>query len=282
MGTPFFKMTGSGNDFVFVDGRITTLADWPGERIAATCHRRTGVGADGLVLLEPEAPGVVRMHYFNADGGRAALCGNASLCSTRLAARLGLADPTGMTLRTDAGDLQTRCVGPGHMAELRFPAFPVPPRVDLEWAAGETGRAWLGDIGVPHLIVLVEELATVDVAARGRALRYSPQFAPGGTNVNFVGVTHGPGGPEWRIRTYERGIEGETMACGTGTICAAFALAAEGLADLPVRMTTASGSELAVAGQVRIGQADDVWLCGEGRLVFAGELEDGWPPATGE
>ncbi|MFN2317115.1 MAG: diaminopimelate epimerase [Gemmatimonadales bacterium] len=273
MGTPFFKMTGSGNDFVFVDGRVAPLAAWPGDRIAAACHRRNGVGADGLVLLEPEGENVVRMHYFNADGGRAALCGNASLCSTRLAVRLGMAEPKGMTLRTDAGDLQTRCVGPGHMAELRFPAFPVPPGVELDWVAGESGRAWLGDIGVPHLIILVEDLAAVDVAARGRELRFAPQFAPGGTNVNFVGVTRGPGGPAWRIRTYERGIEGETMACGTGTICAAFALASQGLVELPVRMTTASGSELAVAGRIEGNLSEDVWLCGEGRLVFTGELD---------
>ncbi len=272
MGTPFFKMTGSGNDFVFMDGRETSLAAWPPERIAATCHRRNGVGADGLVLLEAEGANRVRMHYFNADGGRAALCGNASLCSTRLAVRLGMAEPAGMTLRTDAGDLQTRCVGPGHIAELRFPAFPVPPDVVLDWAPGESGRAWLGDIGVPHLIVLVEKLETVDVDRRGRELRFSSQFAPGGTNVNFVGVSRGPEGPEWRIRTYERGIEGETMACGTGTICAAFALASHGLAELPVRMTTASGSELAVAGRITEAVAEDVWLCGEGRLVFKGEL----------
>lgn len=275
MGTPFFKMTGSGNDFVFVDGRAAALAEWPRERIASVCHRRTGVGADGLVLLDPEGPDVVRMHYFNADGGRAALCGNASLCSTRLAVRLGMASPAGMTLRTDAGDLQTRCVGPGHMAELRFPAFPVPPGVILDHAGGESGQAWLGDIGVPHLIVLVEDLEAVDVASRGRELRYSPQFGPHGTNVNFVGVTQGPEGPVWGIRTYERGIEGETMACGTGTLCAAFALAARGLAELPLRMTTASGSMLAVAGQVRNDRSEDVWLCGEGRLVFTGELGEG-------
>lgn len=273
MGTPFFKMTGSGNDFVFVDGRETSLAAWPPERIAATCHRRNGVGADGLVLLEVEAANVVRMHYFNADGGRAALCGNASLCSTRLSVRLGIGDPAGMTLRTDAGELQTRCVGPGQIAELRFPAFPVPPGVELDWAPGESGRAWLGNIGVPHLIVLVDDLGAVHVDGRGRELRFSPQFAPGGSNVNFVGVTPGPAGPTWGIRTYERGIEGETMACGTGTICAAFALASHGLAELPVRMTTASGSELAVAGRITEAVAEDVWLCGEGRLVFEGVLE---------
>jgi len=272
MGVAFFKMTGSGNDFVFLDGRVHDLADWPADRIAAACHRRYGIGADGLVLLEALGEDRIRMQYFNADGGRAALCGNASLCSTRLAVRLGLARPEGMTLRTDAGDLQTRCVGSGHLAELRFPGFEAPTAVILDPTLGEPPRAWFGDaIGVPHLTVLVPDLAAVNVAARGRALRFAPQFAPAGTNVNFVGVTDGAAGPEWRIRTYERGVEGETWACGTGTICSAFALAAGGLTDLPIRMTAGSGATLSVAGRLESGRCEDVWLCGEGRLVFEGE-----------
>lgn len=272
MGVAFCKMTGSGNDFVFLDGRVHDLADWPADRIAAACHRRHGIGADGLVILEGQGPDRIRMQYFNADGGRASLCGNASLCATRLAVRLGLARPEGMTLRTDAGDLQTRCVGPGHMAELRFPAFRAPAAVELDPKLGEVGRAWFGsEIGVPHLTVLVQDLAAVDVAVRGRVLRFAPQFAPEGTNVNFVGVAQGSAGPEWGIRTYERGVEGETLACASGTICSAFALAAGGLVDLPIRMTAGSGATLSVAGRVEEGQCIDVWLCGEGRLVFAGE-----------
>jgi diaminopimelate epimerase len=274
MATPFYKMTGSGNDFVFVDGRDSALADWPARRIAAVCDRRNGVGADGLVLLEALEPGSIRMHYFNSDGGRAALCGNASLCSARLAARLGLAPSSGMELLTDAGSLRVRCVGDGHMAELRFPSFPVPAEVELEWGPGESGKGWLGDVGVPHLIVLVEDIGAVDVHGRGRALRYSPQFGPQGTNVNFVAREDGPEGMVWRIRTYERGVEGETLACGTGTVCAAIALAGAGLSDLPVRITTGSGAVLSVAGQVVAGRSEEVWLCGEGRLVFRGELDD--------
>lgn len=272
MTTDFFKMTGSGNDFVFIDGRATPAAAWTAERIAAACHRRFGVGADGLIILEPAEPGTVVMHYFNADGGRAALCGNGSLCATRLAARLGLAAEGGMVLRTDAGDLQTRCVGPGNMAELKFPPFPVPPPVDLDFAPGERGKAWLGDIGVPHLTVLVEDLAAVDVDARGRQLRFDPRFAPAGTNVNFVGRIDRPDGVAWGIRTYERGVEGETWACGTGTICSAFALASAGLVELPLQVRTSSGSLLSVSGRIAEGRCEEVWLCGEGRLVYSGTL----------
>jgi len=272
MGTPFFKMTGSGNDFVFLDGRVSPAADWPSDRIAAACHRRFGVGADGLIILEPAGQDAVLMHYFNADGGRAALCGNGSLCATRLSARIGLAPASGMILRTDAGDLRTRCVGPGNMAELNFPDFPVPPPVELEFGTGELGQAWIGDIGVPHLTVLVEDLASVDVDQRGRQLRFDPRFSPAGTNVNFVGRL--PAGQEsaWGIRTYERGVEGETWACGTGTICSAFALASAGHASLPLQVRTSGGSILSVAGKIDAGTSSDVWLCGEGRLVFVGEL----------
>ncbi len=274
MPTPFFKMTGSGNDFVFLDGRVSPLGDWPAERIAAACHRRFGIGADGLVVLEPTGADAVRMHYFNADGGRAALCGNASLCTTRLSARLGLAQAEGMAVHTDAGVLQTRCVGPGHMAEIRLPSFRAATPIQLGHDPGGPGRAWFGDdIGVPHLVVLVDDVAGVDVLSRGRALRSAPEVGPQGTNVNFVGQADGPEGREWRIRTYERGVEGETLACASGTISAAFALAREGLARLPIRFRAGSGAILSVAGQVVDGEAQEVWLCGEGRLVFEGAWE---------
>jgi diaminopimelate epimerase len=135
---------------------------------------------------------------------------------------------------------------------------------------GESGQAWLGDIGVPHLTVLVDDLAAVDVAARGRELRFAPQFGPSGTNVNFVGPIELPAGEGWGIRTYERGVEGETWACGTGTICSAFALASAGLAGLPLRVRTSGGSMLSVAGEIRAGRCEEVWLCGEGRHVCDG------------
>lgn len=274
MGMQFYKMTGSGNDFVFLDGRHTALAEWPPERIAAACDRRFGVGADGLVLLEPQGPDAVRMHYFNADGGRAALCGNASLCATRLAARLGLAPAEGMLVQTDAGELRTRCVGPGAMAEIRLPDFRAPGPIQLDTALGEPGPAWFGDaIGVPHLIVLVPELGEVDVLTRGRRLRFAPQLGPAGSNVNFVGRLPGHPEAEWGIRTYERGVEGETLACASGTISAAFALAANGQADLPLRFRAGSGRILSVSGQTVAGVAREVMLCGEGRLVFEGT----WP-----
>ena len=266
-------MTGSGNDFVFLDGREAAVAEWPAERIQAICDRRTGVGGDGLVVVTPESPGEVRMVYFNSDGSRAGMCGNAALCSTRLAARLGMASSTGMRLVTDTGVLETRCVGPGWSAELLLPDFPVPERVGLPLAAGERWMA-LCTVGVPHLVLLVDDLGRVDVEGRGRSLRNDPLFAPGGVNVNFIGPTRSDEGAKWRLRTYERGVEAETLACGTGTVGAAFALAALELDSLPIRIHSWGGNLFSVAGRVEAGLAKEPWLCGEGRLVLEGHLPE--------
>lgn len=264
---PFYKMTGSGNDFVVLDGRVERPEGWTPARIAALCDRRNGVGADGLVLLTPEGPGV-RMIYFNADGSRASLCGNAALCATRLAARLGLAPAEGMRLLTDAGVVESRCAA-GDRAEIRFSdaALPAPaPSIPLE--AGERA-AWLGTVGVPHLVLLVDDVRAVDPVGRGRALRFDPRTGPQGANVNFVSPPLEPGGP-WPIRTYERGVEGETLACGTGAVAAALALAAACHATLPLELRSWGGETLTVRGRIGGGVASDLWLGGQGRLVFSG------------
>ena len=268
----FHKMTGSGNDFVMVDGRMSNPADWPKDAIARICHRRNGVGGDGLVFVAPTGDGAVRMTYFNSDGSPAPMCGNAALCSTRLAARLEMADPTGMTLVTDAATFSTRCSGPGHMAELHLPDCSVPIVIDVATSPGER---WirLGTVGVPHIVVLVDDVAAVDVDARGRELRFHPAAGAGGANVNFIGPiqpTQDPVAPRWALRTYERGIEAETLSCGTGTVAAALSLGSLGLADLPLAVRSSSGRILSVTAQIEGSAANDVWLAGEGRLVAQG------------
>ncbi len=275
MSVVFHKVTGSGNDFVMLDGRTTSEAEWPAERIARVCDRRDGIGGDGLVIVTPRGNGTVRMTYFNADGSRAAMCGNAALCSTRFAAAMELADPAGMTLVTDAGSFGGRCVGEGVMAELHLPDAPMPTPADIVLGGGEHA-AWLGVVGVPHLVMLVEDVATVDIAGRGRALRFDPACGQGGANANFVSRISGssgagdPAAATWAIRTYERGVEGETLACGTGTVAAALALAASGADQLPLRFRSGSGRVLTVRAQVDGAIARDIWLCGEGRLVARG------------
>jgi diaminopimelate epimerase len=270
----FFKMTGSGNDFIVLDGRLTSPNAWSPERIVAICDRRNGVGADGLIFVAPEEPGSVRMTFFNNDGSRAPMCGNGALCTTRIAAHLEMADGAGMTLVTDAGSFRTRCTGPQHLAELNLPDTDVPRPTAIPLQPGEH---WirLGTVGVPHLVVLVDDVATVDLMQRGRALRFDKLAGKDGANVNFIGPIAGANvgnssDPAWAVRTYERGVEGETLACGTGTVASALAIAATGLAHLPLRCASASGRLLSVNATALDGAATNIWLCGEGRLVAKG------------
>jgi len=271
-GTVVYKMTGSGNDFVMLDGRFTSPERWPATRVAAICDRRSGVGADGLVILTPDVPGRIRMTYWNSDGSRAAMCGNAALCSTRLAVYLELAKPGDLCLLTDAGVVPGRCDGTGDQAEIRLPDVEIPAGV--EGLAPGPGELWLalGTVGVPHLVVRVEDLEGVDLPGRGRALRFEPAAGPDGANVNFVAPGVASGDP-WRIRTYERGVEGETLACGTGTVAAAIVLAARGEARLPLRFRSRGGPELLVRAELNGTMAHDIWLGGQGRLLFRGVWE---------
>ena len=271
-GTIVYKMTGSGNDFVFLDGRATGADEWPAERIVQLCDRRTGVGGDGLVILTPETATSVRMTYWNADGSRAAMCGNAALCSSRLAAYLELVEPGDLCLLTDAGAVPARTAPGADRAEIRLPDFELAGRAPaVEPASGESWMAF-ATVGVPHLVIGVEDLGAVDVTGRGRLLRSHPSLGAGGANVNFVGAP-GASGEPWRIRTYERGVEGETLACGTGTVAAGVALAARGEAELPVRFLSRGGEELLVRATLRGRTATEVWLGGQGKLVFRGVWE---------
>lgn len=273
IGAIVYKMSGSGNDFVFVDGRSSRLSDWSAERIRAVCDRHSGVGADGFVLVEPgSGPDAVRFHFFNNDGGRAAMCGNGALCATRIAAYLELGNRGGMTLETDAGTYHSRCLeGVGERAELilgDLTDFSC-PKVKLK--AGEQ-EAQLVHVGVPHLVVLVDDVAAVPIMERGRALRFDPALGPLGANVNFV--ARAAGGGEWAMRTYERGVEGETLACGTGAVAAASVLALSGHASLPLEVRAASGRVLGVSGSLAGQEVRRATLIGEGRLVFRGVLGD--------
>jgi diaminopimelate epimerase len=268
---PIYKMTGSGNDFVMVDGRISQPDEWEPQDIRAACARGTGVGADGLVFVGPGSRAeAVRMIYYNCDGSHAAMCGNAALCSTTLAAHLGLGAPVGMDLETDAGTYRVRTAGPGR-AELHLAPVDLPAAVPgLALAAGER-QAVLAHVGVPHLVVLLDDVDDLDLMGRGRALRFDKAVAPEGANVNFISA--GGSDAAWRMRTYERGVEAETLACGTGSVAAACALQEWGLGRLPINIVTRAGLLLEIsATRVSTGRYDDVWLAGEGRMVFRGVL----------
>jgi len=271
-GTVVYKMTGSGNDFVVLDGRGTEPDRWPATRVAALCDRRTGVGADGMVILTPDGPGRVEMAFWNSDGSRAAMCGNAALCSARLAVYLEMTAPGDLCLRTDAGLVRARADGAGEAAQINLPDFVLPQVVPgLDPGPGERWLAF-ATVGVPHLIVRVDDIERIDLQGRGRSLRFDPRLGPAGANVNFVAPPAAAGAP-WFIRTYERGVEGETLACGTGTVAAAVALSARGEAPVPLRFRSRGGPELLVEASVDGQTASNVWLGGQGRLLFRGVWE---------
>jgi diaminopimelate epimerase len=265
-GRKFWKMSGSGNDFLFFDARI----DPPGafstpEVIDRICARATGVGADGVVFIQNDATEAFRIRYFNRDGSLAELCGNASLCSARLATELGIGSRTGFTFATDAGVISARFIAEEPEIDLQ-PVKGLRPDAGLKLAPGER-RMGFADTGVPHLVVLVDDIATVDVAARGRELRFDPSLADG-ANVNFVAESE-PG--LWRIRTYERGVEGETLACGTGTVAVGVLLRAWGLSGDRTRLRSQSGRILTATAKDS-GAEIRPSLQGEARVVFTGEL----------
>jgi diaminopimelate epimerase len=289
-GVPFTKMTGSGNDFVVFDARQLP----PGvvldpALVGAICHRGNGIGADGVVLLEPRGEGEpVGVRYFNRDGSEGALCGNATLCSTALASAWGVGAPAGMLLATGDGPVSARMVGgePAiHLAAARGVRLTV-PGIPVE-AGGRVGFAL---VGVPHLVLTCLDVDRVDVAGAGPGLRSHPAVGAAGANVNWVQPL--PDG-RWRYRTYERGVEGETLACGTGAVAAATLLAAWGVlprgedggAVQAVALVTRSGCTLTVTlpdpglaagsdgGGVAAGR---VQLSGEGRVVCTGVVGALW------
>ncbi|HEY5085734.1 MAG TPA: diaminopimelate epimerase [Gemmatimonadaceae bacterium] len=268
----FWKMTGSGNDFVFIDGRAESAGEFESAHlIQRLCARGTGVGGDGLVILAtPESAGAdLSLKYFNADGSVAALCGNATLCTASLAVRLGGVDPAGFALETGSGVLRARI-------RSGLPEFDLPEIADIEREftaiplKPDEMRLGFATAGIPHVVIRVPDVATCDVIGRGRPVRHHRSLSAG-ANVNFVSQDDRGG---WHMRTYERGVEGETLACGTGSVATAVLLRLWGEAGDDVELQTASGRTLGI----RLTQgANGVWnasLRGEGRLVFRGETRD--------
>jgi diaminopimelate epimerase len=270
-------MTGSGNDFVMMDARVSPPADWSPQDMRAVCTRGTGIGADGIVFVGPgSTAGSARMVYYNADGSHAAMCGNAALCSTTLAAHIGIAPAAGMDLETDAGTYRSRTIDRGEgRAELNLTPVDAPAGMPgLRLMAGER-QAALAQVGVPHLVVVVDNVDAVALTERGRALRFDPALAPHGANINFISSeAPAPDGRAiWRMRTYERGVEGETLACGTGAVAAACAIEEWGLGRLPIDIQSRSGRMLTIrAVKGAGGRYEEVWLAGEGRMVFRGVI----------
>jgi diaminopimelate epimerase len=262
----FTKMNGAGNDFVMLDNRARAYALDPAT-IARLCDRHRGVGADGLIAVEPAENGAdFRMRYYNADGGEAEMCGNGARCFARFASRLVGGAET-VSFETMAGVVTARLLGDLvrlQMSQPRDMTLGTPLGVH-----GQTFTVHFVNTGVPHAVVVVEDLASVDVVGLGAALRYHEHFAPRGTNANFIAV-EGPG--RLAIRTYERGVEGETLACGTGVCAAALVHSALTGATSPIAVRV-RGGEILEVGFTREGDLfRNVTLTGPADFVFEGQI----------
>ncbi|MGZ5431929.1 MAG: diaminopimelate epimerase [Thermoanaerobaculia bacterium] len=263
----FSKMAGGGNDFVVIDNRdnrTAKIAD-AGELTRRICTRALSVGADGLILIESSARATFRMRYYNSDGGLATFCGNGTRCAARFAF-LNVIAGRKMTIETDAGIVGAE-IGEGGLVTLSLP----PPhtfRAQRPLAIGEqTVHGSSIMVGVPHYVVFLrEDLWSQNITPLGSAIRRHPDLVPdGGANANFVVVRDEHA---IDVRTYERGVENETYACGSGVVASAVTSALFGKVQSPVSVLTRSGITLEVSFMLRDGYADQVRLKGDARLIY--------------
>ena len=264
----FVKMSGAGNDFIVVDNREGVVAEPSKAELARdVCRRRLAVGADGLILLERSETCDVRMRIFNLDGSEAEMCGNGSRCLAHFALSLGAAAPK-MTVETVAGAVHAEVEGESALVELTPPAEIV-SKGELEFA-GRRSEVFFTDTGVPHAVLFVDDLDGTDVRTLGRAIRFHEVFRPAGANANFVRVA-GPGMIE--IRTYERGVEDETLACGTGATAAGLICAWREDWASPVTVSVRGGGALRIHFRGSGPRFDAAMLEGAVSVAYRGELE---------
>ncbi len=252
----FTKMHGTGNDFVLIDDREEFFPCDDHRRIAALATRPDGIGCEGVILVRKSAIADFQMRFFNPDGTEAELCGNGARCVAAFAREIGAAPADKMRFETAAGLIDAEIADEGVVTI----AMPKPHDFAEDFCV----------VGVPHKIVAVENLARTNVANEGRRIRMDEAFAPGGTNVDFV-VYRKPN--RVTIRTYERGVEAETGACGTGSVAAAVVGVADYGLEFPVHVKTVQGYDLTVNGVYDGENFSDLTLTGPVKRVFTGEID---------
>ncbi len=263
----FYKMTGGGNDFILIDNRDGKIdVDALRPSIPRICRHKLSVGADGLIVLEHSAKAHFRWRFFNADGSEAEMCGNGGRCAARLANFLGMA-PSDLTFETMAGFIRAQVKG--KVVKLTLPPpSDIRPGISLPIGEEEVSVDFI-NTGVPHAVIFVPDLEEVDVIGLGRQIRHHQAFQPAGTNVDFITVDNSA----VKIRTYERGVEDETLACGTGAVAAAIIAGLRGLTVSPTTVIPLSGEALTIyyEGGGKIGE---VSLEGEVRMIYHGWLDE--------
>jgi diaminopimelate epimerase len=260
----FAKMAGGGNDFVVIDNRAAKMAD-AGDLTRRICTRALSVGADGLILVESSARATFRMRYYNSDGSLAAFCANGTRCAARFAF-LNVIAGKKMTIETDAGIVGGE-IGDGGQVTLSLPA-PWAFRAERPLPIGDAAvRGSSIMVGVPHYVVFLrDQLWSQDIVPLGRAIRTHPELVPdGGANANFVVVRDAHA---IEVRTYERGVEAETLSCGSGVVASSVVSALFGQVQSPVSVLTRSGITLEVSFEIRDRHAEEVKLRGDARLIY--------------
>ncbi len=295
----FVKMSAGGNDFVMVDNRknIVNGSDSSfSDSVRKICHRKFGVGADGVILLENSQKADFKMRYFNADGGEVSMCGNGARCISRFARQLDIVKENKGNFETLAGIIHFELKAKPVNSVRSNPALsgcrpdlsgrtsnrvkillsePKDVRIDfpLKVEKREFKVSFI-NTGVPHVVVFVSDIEKVDVEKIGRMIRYHREFSPGGTNVDFVYVR---GRSNLTVRTYERGVEGETLACGTGVAASAIISGLKNLVDSPVKCLTRGGDVLSVNyvknSDDHISPVSAVYLEGPVKVAFTGKIE---------
>ena len=263
----FAKMNGAGNDFILIDNRMGDVR-LDRSQIARLCDRHRGIGADGILLLEkPGNRADFRMRYFNADGGEAEMCGNGARCFARFANKVAAAKEK-ISFETQAGVISAELKG--DLVTLGM-TEPTDLRLHLELGfADENKTVHFVNSGVPHVIIPVPNIDDVDVRREGAAVRYHKIFSPSGTNVNFIDKR---GAKKIAIRTYERGVEDETLACGTGIVASALIFGATEGCHGPMTVLARGGDELQVGFETVAGRFCNVTLTGPAQFVFEGTIE---------
>jgi diaminopimelate epimerase len=263
----FTKMNGAGNDFILIDNRVGDVR-LDRSQIAHLCDRHRGIGADGILLLEkPTNRADFRMRYFNADGGEAEMCGNGARCFARFANKIAGAREK-ISFETQAGVISAELKGDLVTLQMTEPS-------DLQLnaklpVAAENKTVHFINSGVPHVVIPVSNIDDVDVRCDGAAIRYHKMFSPNGANANFIEKR---GSNKIAIRTYERGVEDETLACGTGIVASALIFAAIENASGPITVLACGGDELQVSFEKAHNQFRNVTLTGPAEFVFDGEIE---------
>lgn len=264
----FWKMNGSGNDFIVIDNRQGIVNEAEMELLVKkACRRRESVGADGVIFVVPSDRYDFKWRFFNSDGGEVEMCGNGGRCVSRFAFLKRIAGPN-LTFETSAGPVSAEVNGRRVKVLMPNPTgftSDLDLRYHKEWQ-----KTYFVNTGVPHVVVWVEDLSNHPVKEEGREIRNNPLFLPSGTNANFMKVA---GPDELEIRTYERGVEDETLACGTGAIACAITASFSGKANSPVKVRTKGGEELIIYLRKEAGIFKETWLEGSTTIVYTAQLD---------